>query len=136
MTIDAEGTWNPKGTAIGEASQDFWYTTFHNLLLEVNQWPPSPNPTTLLGQLPIQSNLTPASKLFRLRAVTNYLRPIKVTLWTLDVLKQISQDPAKPTADKIWPSPKLYGTAIGSLLAHEVGHQLGLYDTYVYSENT
>ena len=127
----------PDDNVASYAGQDIAYTTFQQTLIGT-------------GDTPLYESLSPASKRFRLDRVINPKRdgaigpsgatssnpdnPNRIATFNfLGMLRQLEmtyrEDPIQ------YDNPEEWGKAFGWVIGHELGHNLGLYDEYLYASN-
>ena len=85
-------------------------------------------PRGVEGLWGIRDDLTLAGKLFRLDTIHNVVRQNSLTLFTDNIIREAADTAGYTTAFD-------FGRAFGVTLAHELGHNYGLYDEYVTSDN-
>ncbi|MBN2293355.1 MAG: hypothetical protein JXM70_13080 [Pirellulales bacterium] len=112
------------GGTLGLGTFDFAWNSYDTLLLDRRadfDWDPR-----YLEQRTIQPNLTPASKLYRLREITNFdSRDIVYTLWSSLTAQEVCG------LGYLAATPDDFGYFFGRIMCHETGHTFGFYDEYV-----
>ena len=110
----------PRRNTLGLGRQFFLDDTFEALLTD-----PGDD-----GVTPVHERLSNNAIRFRLEQAANFSREVRVTL-LLDTIVRLT-----PTHLPGAPSLENLGLAVGQVLAHELGHKLGLHDQYAIAPQT